>query len=189
MADKGSQGMGKAAKNYGGESSKGTFPGPKPGSVMPKDKKHVSTMIGEKISKKVTSILKNDKTQSRSHCLTSVIFSVASTSLPAVASAQHPSQRLPPPSSKKLQLSRRPSWTSPPPSILLYSAIDPDLQVSHDPSQSFACSLEKPLLFLGVALVPVSFEKLGQVSHKAESSSPHLCPSVVSPLSKRDLLF
>nr|GMC61751.1 hypothetical protein Iba_chr02bCG23020 [Ipomoea batatas] len=63
--------------------------------------------------------------QSRSHCLTGVIFSVASTSLPAVASAQHPSQRLPPPSSKKLQLSRRPSWTSPPPSILLYSAIDP----------------------------------------------------------------
>nr|GMD06429.1 hypothetical protein Iba_scaffold39448CG0020 [Ipomoea batatas]GMD19544.1 hypothetical protein Iba_chr07eCG9240 [Ipomoea batatas]GMD42539.1 hypothetical protein Iba_scaffold45572CG0010 [Ipomoea batatas] len=64
MADKGSQGMGKTGKNYGGESSKGTFPGPKPGSVMPKDKKHVSAMIGEKISKKVTSILKNDKIQS-----------------------------------------------------------------------------------------------------------------------------
>nr|GLL31960.1 hypothetical protein Itr_chr07CG15650 [Ipomoea trifida]GMD06427.1 hypothetical protein Iba_scaffold39448CG0010 [Ipomoea batatas]GMD20913.1 hypothetical protein Iba_chr07fCG9170 [Ipomoea batatas] len=63
MADKGSQGMGKAGKDYGGESSKGTFPGPKPGSVMPKDKKHVSTMIGEKISKKVTSILKNDKSK------------------------------------------------------------------------------------------------------------------------------
>nr|GLL31961.1 hypothetical protein Itr_chr07CG15660 [Ipomoea trifida] len=63
MADKGSQGMGKAGKNYGGESSKGTFPGPKPGSVMPKDKKHVSTMIGEKIGKKVTSILKNDKSK------------------------------------------------------------------------------------------------------------------------------
>nr|GMD15094.1 hypothetical protein CDL12_18726 [Ipomoea batatas] len=63
MADKGSQGMGKAGKNYGGESSRGTFPGPKPGSVMPKDKKHVSTMIGEKISKKVTSILKNDKSK------------------------------------------------------------------------------------------------------------------------------
>nr|GMD14736.1 hypothetical protein Iba_chr07bCG9330 [Ipomoea batatas] len=63
MADKGSQGMGKAAKNYGGESSKGTFPGPKPGSVMPKDKKHISTMMGEKIGKKVTSILKNDKSK------------------------------------------------------------------------------------------------------------------------------
>nr|GMD19542.1 probable receptor-like protein kinase At5g18500 [Ipomoea batatas] len=63
IADKGSQGMGKAGKDYGGESSKGTFPGPKPGSVMPKDKKHVSTMIGEKISKKVTSILKNDKSK------------------------------------------------------------------------------------------------------------------------------
>nr|GMD13372.1 hypothetical protein Iba_chr07aCG12320 [Ipomoea batatas] len=63
MADKGSQGLGKAGKNYGGENSKGTFPGPKPGSVMPKDKKHVSTMIGEKISKKVTSILKNDKSK------------------------------------------------------------------------------------------------------------------------------
>nr|GMD20910.1 hypothetical protein Iba_chr07fCG9150 [Ipomoea batatas] len=65
MADKGSQGMGNAAgnwKDYGGESSKkGIFPGPKPGSVKPKERKHVSTMMGEKIGKTVTSMFKNDK--------------------------------------------------------------------------------------------------------------------------------
>nr|GLL31957.1 hypothetical protein Itr_chr07CG15620 [Ipomoea trifida]GMD57014.1 hypothetical protein Iba_scaffold48047CG0010 [Ipomoea batatas] len=60
MADKGSQGMGKAA-GKGESSKKGIFPGPKPGSVKPKQRKHVSTMMGEKIGKTVTSMFKNDK--------------------------------------------------------------------------------------------------------------------------------
>nr|GLL31956.1 hypothetical protein Itr_chr07CG15610 [Ipomoea trifida] len=50
------------AKMEKGKSEKGTFPGRKPGSVMPKEnKKHVSTMVVEKIGETVTSMLKNDK--------------------------------------------------------------------------------------------------------------------------------
>nr|GMD17017.1 hypothetical protein Iba_chr07cCG14950 [Ipomoea batatas] len=54
--------IGERAKMEKGKSEKGTlFPGRKPGSVMPKEnKKHVSTMVVEKIGETVTSMLKNN---------------------------------------------------------------------------------------------------------------------------------
>ena len=60
MADKESKGKGKAEKI--GESKNGVFPfNPKKGSVIPKEKKHVSTMMGEKICHSIVSFVKNSK--------------------------------------------------------------------------------------------------------------------------------
>ncbi|CAN4103550.1 unnamed protein product [Withania somnifera] len=54
MADKGMAGT--------GASSNGIFPfKPKKGSVLPKEKKHVSTMMGEKIGQSIVSLVKSSK--------------------------------------------------------------------------------------------------------------------------------
>lgn len=57
MADKGKPDM---AGN--GERSNGIFPfKPKKGCVLPKEKKHVSTMIGEKIGQSLYFLVKNNR--------------------------------------------------------------------------------------------------------------------------------
>lgn len=61
MADKG-----KADTAGSGESSNGIFPfKPKKGSVLPKEKKHVSTMMGEKIGQSIVSLFKNSKKKTK----------------------------------------------------------------------------------------------------------------------------
>lgn len=53
---------GKADMAGSGERSNAIYPFKhKKGSVLPKEKKHVSTMIGEKIGKSILSIFKNNK--------------------------------------------------------------------------------------------------------------------------------
>lgn len=60
MADKVGKGKGKTEIVSSGESSNGVFPfTPKKGSVHPKEKKHVSTMMGEKIGQSIVSLVKN----------------------------------------------------------------------------------------------------------------------------------
>lgn len=62
MADKGSKGKGKAEMAGSGARTSGVFPfTPKKGSVLPKEKKHVSTMMGEKIGQSIVSFVKNNK--------------------------------------------------------------------------------------------------------------------------------
>lgn len=60
MADKEGKAKGKAEKI--GEIENGVFPfTPKKGSIIPKEKKHVSTMMGEKIGHSFVSFVKNTK--------------------------------------------------------------------------------------------------------------------------------
>lgn len=62
MADKEGKGKGKAEKIE--ENKNGVFPfTPKKGSVIPKERKHVSTMMGEKI----VSLVKNSKNKINHH--------------------------------------------------------------------------------------------------------------------------
>ncbi|KAK4376849.1 hypothetical protein RND71_003145 [Anisodus tanguticus] len=62
MADKEGKGKGKAEMAGSGESKNGVFPfTPKKGSLIPKEKKHVSTMMGEKIGHSIVSFVKINK--------------------------------------------------------------------------------------------------------------------------------
>lgn len=62
MADKESKGKGKAEMAGSGARKSSVFPfTPKKGSVLPKEKKHVSTMMGEKIGQSIVSLVKNSK--------------------------------------------------------------------------------------------------------------------------------
>ncbi|CAN4123963.1 unnamed protein product [Withania somnifera] len=66
MADKEGKGKGKAEKN--GETKNGVFPfTPKKGSIIPKQKKPVSTMMGEKICHTFASFVKNSENKINHH--------------------------------------------------------------------------------------------------------------------------
>ncbi|KAH0754111.1 hypothetical protein KY290_024381 [Solanum tuberosum] len=66
MADKEGKGKGKTEKIEEGKN--GIFPfTPKKGSIIPKEKKHVSTMMGEKIGHSLVSLVKNSKNKINHH--------------------------------------------------------------------------------------------------------------------------